>query len=101
MKLGLPCLLVMPVLLGPLAPLTGEEKPAKEATYYPLAGGTKWVYKVSVGGNTAKVVIRVAKEEKVGDVLCCRLDAVPEDAQKAVTELVAKQAHGVHRATGP
>jgi len=92
MKLGLPCLLVMPVLLGSLAHLTGAENPAKEATYYPLTVGTKWVYKTSTAGNTNRVVIRVVKEEKVGDVLCFRLEAASGDGEKPVTEHVAKRA---------
>src|SRR5207245_7412304 len=92
-------LLVMPVLLGSLAPLTGAENPAKEATYYPLAVGTKWVYKTSTAGNTNRVVIRVVKEEKVGDVLCFRLEAASGDGEKPVTEHVANRADGMYRYT--
>jgi hypothetical protein len=62
--------------------------------YFPLKVGTKWTYKVE--GKDARFVITAAGEEKVGDVVCVKLEAKLMD-QVAATEHVAAQKDGIYR----
>jgi hypothetical protein len=73
--------------------LLAEDKPG-ESPYYPLRTGTTWHYKV--GDN--KLVIRVAKQEKVGDVPCALLEA-SRDGKVVGSEHLAVTADGVYRHT--
>ena len=63
--------------------------------YYPLANGTTWHYKIRDG---SKFVMKVAEQEKVGDVLCARVDLITDAAKKEpVSEHLAVTADGVFR----
>lgn len=63
----------------------------QKSQYSPLEIGNTWHYKV---GNK-KVVVRVAAHEKVGDVLCARLESTLDGKTKV--EHVAVQADGIYR----
>src|SRR5688500_12515474 len=50
---------------------------ADDADYYPLKVGTRWTYRVA--GQGAKLVVTAAREEKVGDQACVRLEGKLRD----------------------
>jgi len=70
-----------------------------EATpYYPLAVGTTWTYRDADAPGAAKVVVKVAKYEKVGEVLCARVETL-KDGKATGYEHVAVTKDGVYRHT--
>lgn len=71
----------------------GEEK---DTSYYPLKVGTRWIYKAA---NGQKTVIRVTKEEKIGEVMCSKLEATVNGALVA-SEHLAAQKDGIFRYAG-
>jgi hypothetical protein len=73
--------------------LTAADAPG-ESPYCPLGVGTTWHYKVGDG----KVVIRVVRHEKVGDVPCAFLEA-RRDGKVVGSEHLAVTADGVYRHT--
>ena len=62
--------------------------------YYPLKVGMKWTYKLGEQDN--RFVVTVAAEEKVGEVVCVKLEAKLKD-QIVGTEHVAFQKDGFYR----
>ena len=85
------------VLLCLLSPVFGQE-PTKDSPYYPLKVGNKWTYRFT-SGSSGTVDVRVAKLEKVGDVMCALLEAKAGSDGTPTTEHVAVQADGVYRYT--
>jgi hypothetical protein len=63
-----------------------------ETPYYPLQVGTTWHYKAGDG----KFTIRVTRHEKVGDVLCARLEAT-RDGKVIAWQHLSVTADGVYR----
>jgi hypothetical protein len=85
------------VVVGLVAGLVGfapAPKKVQSADYYPLEVGTTWTYQV--GGQT--MTSTVAKHEKVGDVLCARVEASLAGMVVA-TEHVSVDKDGVYRHT--
>src|SRR5262245_12534285 len=82
--LVLACLLCLP------APLAAQGK-LPDVPLFPLKVGTRWQYRC--GKDT--IVVRVAAHEKVGDVLCARLEATGGDRKS--TEHLAVRPDGVYR----
>jgi hypothetical protein len=91
MKRLLSTLLVGPVLLC-LAVVTSAQDKMPETPYYPLQVGTTWHYKV----NGSPFRWRVSKHEKVGDVLCARVEMTVGDRVVGWQHL-AITADGVYR----
>jgi len=76
------------------------EKPI-ETPYYPLQAGTVWQYRITAKKDKDQVLVarfslKVASLEKVGDVLCARVEKVSEGRADAF-EHVAVAADGVYR----
>jgi hypothetical protein len=91
MKRLVHALLVGPLLLVAAAALSAQDKLA-ETPYYPLQVGTTWHYK----SGDRKFTIRVVKHEKVGGVLCARLEVV-RDGKVVASEHLAVTDEGVYR----
>jgi hypothetical protein len=66
----------------------------KSSEYYPLKVGTTWTYKA----NGQAITVKVAKHEKVGDVMCARLET-STGGKVVATEHIAVQKDGVYRYT--
>jgi hypothetical protein len=79
------------VLLLVAGEVSAQEKLA-ETPYYPLQVGNTWRYKI--GEN--KFRLRVTRHEKVGDVLCARVEMMRNDKVVA-TEHFAVTSDGVYR----
>jgi hypothetical protein len=92
MKLQLVPLLVAAVVLGGAPAVRAQDKP-KDSPYFPLKLNSTWDYKV---GDT-KLQVRVAKYEKVGDVMCALLETLNKEGKPVVTEHVAATDDGVYR----
>ncbi len=88
--------LISMLLLCPLLLLTGGILPAQDkivpTPYYPLPVGATWHYR----SGESKFTIRVSKHEKVGDVLCARLE-VTRDGKVIAWQHLAATADGVYR----
>ncbi len=87
-----------PVLFACLVPLIAAGNlPAQDATklvetpYYPLQVGTTWHYK----SGDAAFTIRVARHEKVGEVLCACLE-VNRDGKVVAWQHLRATADGVY-----
>jgi hypothetical protein len=92
LPLTLACFLVFSLAIPP-AP--GHDKDAAAelgSPYYPLKVGTQWHYRV---GST-HVVMRVAKHEKVGDVMCALIET-SVDGKQIATEHISAGADGIFR----
>lgn len=87
------CTLALAALLAGAG--LGQE-PSKDKSYYPLQVGNQWTYKSSSGHQ---VVVRVTKEEKIGDVPCARLETSVEGKAQSSEHLAAKP-DGVYRYAG-
>ena len=85
-----PALLIAGVWLVPAA--VAQEK--ENEKNYPLKLGTKWTYKIS--GNASKLLLKAAKEEKVGDENCVLLEGTL-DGNVVEREWQALKADGVYR----
>jgi len=88
----------VPLLFACLVPLVAATVlPAQDTTklaetpYYPLQVGTTWHYK----SGDAAFTIRVARHEKVGDVLCARLE-VNRDGKVVAWQHLRVTADGVY-----
>ncbi len=69
--------------------------PAPKVPYYPLSIGTTWTYKTGEGNH---FVMKVTKEEKVGDVPCMRIDLLEGKPLKEVGhEMISVTSDGVYR----
>jgi len=79
-------------LVTAAAPLARAADDAKDSPYYPLKVGTTWTYKV----GDDRIVIKVAKTEKVGDEMTALLEAT-NAAKAKLTENVAAKGDGVYR----
>lgn len=75
-----------------LSPHVRAQNKLAETEYYPLRVGTTWHYKSGDG----KIIVRVVKHEKVGDVLCARLETT-RDGKVVGTEHLAVTDEGVYR----
>lgn len=64
----------------------------RETAYYPLKVGTAWHYRA----GESKFTIRVARHEKVGDVLCALLETI-RDGKVVGSEHLAVTGDGVYR----
>ena len=82
----LSCLLLALPLLVEVSAVRGQEK-LEESPYYPLQVGNTWHYRA--GDN--KFIIRVAKHEKVGDVLCARVEIVVEGKVTSFEHVAARK----------
>ena len=69
-----------------------------ETPYFPLRVGTTWTYRDADAPTAAKVVVKVAGHEKVGDVVCARLETL-RDGKATGYEHVAVTKDGVYRHT--
>lgn len=74
---------------------TGK-KVAKAANYYPLQFGNQWNFRLEAGGNSASVVSKIAKIEKIDDVPLARLEATIKDKVVA-TEHLRQTDEGIFR----
>lgn len=72
------------------SPLAAQEK-IQESPYYPFAIGTAWHYR----GGENRVVARVVKHEKIGDVLCAVVETKVGDA--SATEHIGLTKEGIAR----
>jgi hypothetical protein len=89
------CTLALAVFLAPTG--LGQDKGEdKDTSYYPLKVGNQWIYKAA---NGQKVVIRVAKEDKIGEVPCVKLESVTNGAVVKSEHLAAKK-DGIYRYAG-
>jgi hypothetical protein len=62
-----------------LVPARAEDK-ITESAYYPLKVGSTWTYKIAdAPAGTPSVVMKITKHEKVGDVMCARLETFVND----------------------
>jgi hypothetical protein len=68
----------------------------KDKSYYPLKVGNQWTYKLPAG---QEIVVKVAKEEKVDDAMCVKLESLVNGMVVASEHLAAK-ADGIYRYTG-
>jgi hypothetical protein len=83
-------------LAGFLARAGLSQDGTKDKSYYPLRVGLQWTYAAADGPKT---VVRVTKEEKIGDVPCARVEKLVNG--KAVShEHLAAQKDGVYRYAG-
>lgn len=88
-----PCLVLL-VFLVRFA--TSQEK-ALETPYYPLQVGNTWHYRITdARGGEGKFSLKVVGTEKVGDVLCARLEMTSE-SKAASFEHLATTTDGVYR----
>lgn len=92
MNLRLISLVVVLVLLAGNASLTGQET-IKDSEYYPLKVGSKWTY---VAGGEKKITVTVAKHEKLGEVMCARLETAV-DGKVVGAEHIALGKDGLFR----
>lgn len=78
----------------------GGAQEIKQSPYYPLAIGTTWKYKFSVVGGTFTLELeaRVAKHEKVGDLMCGLVET-SRDGKVSATEHVGVGDDAVYRAS--
>jgi hypothetical protein len=88
-------LLVAAALTALAAPARAGDAP-EETPYYPLKVGTTWTYRDADAPGAAKIVVKVARQEKVGDVLCARVET-HKDGKAAGYEHVAVAKDGVYR----
>lgn len=87
------CLLTL-LLLGIAPGQRAVGQPSQATTtspYYPLKIGNTWHYRA----GTQKIVVRVAAQEKVGDVLCARVEATDKGTTRL--EFIGVQADGLYR----
>jgi len=89
----LACSLFVGSLLFVLAANLPAQDPSKltRTPYYPLQVGTIWHYK----SGDAKFTIRVVRHEKVGEVLCARLE-VNRDGKVVASQHLTVTADGVY-----
>jgi hypothetical protein len=81
------------LLALPLALAAGRaQDKMTESSWYPLRVGTKWHYK----SGDKKFLMQVAGHEKVGDVLCARVEMV-KDGKVTAVEHIAVTGDGVVR----
>lgn len=82
------------------APCAAAPKPTAP-DYYPLKPGTKWHYRVTVGGRTGAVACRIAKVETIDGQPLARLETVVGEKSVA-SEHLRTDAKGIyrHRANG-
>ena len=82
------------LLLAAVAlPASGADK-APGSDYYPLKIGTQWTYQI----GPVEVTMRVAKHEKVGDVMCGVVES-SVDGKVVATEHISAGENGVFRHT--
>jgi hypothetical protein len=91
MKWLLTTLLAAAVLSAAAAQPPGAEA-VKQTPYLPLQVGNTWTYRL----GEQKVVLKVAKYEKVGDVTCARVEMLVEGMPKSY-EMVGVTDDGVYR----
>jgi hypothetical protein len=88
-------LLVVCLALGTLSLLaTGSapgQGPVPPSPYYPLQVGNTWHYQA----GSQKMVVKVAAHEKVGEVLCARVEATQEGSKSV--EFISMQTDGLFR----
>jgi hypothetical protein len=82
--------LVLPLCLAVTAGRAEDKVP--ETPWYPLGKGTTWSYRAGDG----KFQMRVAGHEKVGDVLCARVE-MSKDGKVSAVEHIGVTADGVYR----
>lgn len=89
--------LIMKLGIVPLAGLLlflnlagAADDKVKDSTYFPLKIGTKRHYRV----GATKLILQVAKHEKVGDVMCALIETL-KDGNIVTTEHVAVKDDGV------
>jgi hypothetical protein len=88
--------LLAAVALAALAAAARADDGPGETPYYPLKVGTTWTYRDADAPAAAKVVVKVVKHEKVGDVPCARVET--HSGGKATGfEHVAVTGDGVYR----
>jgi hypothetical protein len=84
------------VSLAALAAAARADDGPDETPYYPLKVGTTWTYRDADAPGAAKVVVKVVKHEKVGDVLCARVET-HSGGKASGFEHVAVTKDGVYR----
>lgn len=76
---------------------TLAEDKASGPDYYPLKVGTKWTYRVQVGGGQpGQVINQIAKLEKIDDQQLARQETVVQ-GNVAATEHLSSSAKGIYR----
>jgi hypothetical protein len=85
-------LLVFLLLVG-----TAQSQPSEADTdYYPLKVGTKWFYQVKTGNMDDKIILQVAKKEKIDEKELFRLETV-KDGNVLANEHLSSSSKGVFR----
>jgi hypothetical protein len=88
-----------PLLLVLAPSLTAQEKDKMaETPWYPLQVGNTWTYKLTTDAKAAdaKMTVKVARLEKVGNKLCARLDTLI-DGKVMEFEHLAVEPDGIYR----
>jgi hypothetical protein len=80
---SLACAALAGPLLLALAGAARAQDKMETTPYYPLAVGTTWEYRV--GDN--KFTLKVTKHEKVGNVLCARVEYLVKDKDKGAEKV--------------
>ena len=93
MKGNRAAVLVGVFVLGGFTCLHGQEG-MTETPYYPLKVNTRWDYQVK--GQNTTITMKVAKHEKVGDVMCAVIETIVNNNVVA-TEHVRADKEGVKR----
>jgi hypothetical protein len=73
-----------------------DAKKVKAPNYYPLQVGNQWDFRVEVMGNSASAVSKIAKIEKIDDVLLARLEATV-NGKIVATEHLRQTDQGIFR----
>jgi hypothetical protein len=79
--------------LATVSGLRAQDAKMLESSWYPLEVGTTWTYDTS---DKTSFTIKVAKHEKVGNVLCARLEMSGE-GRLAAFEHIAVEKDGIYR----
>src|SRR5262245_20280543 len=77
----------------------GGEDAVQDSPYYPLAVGNKWTYKV-VNVPDRTVTMKVVRLEKVGKVMCAKIESTSPDGKVVTSEYLAATEDGVYRHGG-
>jgi hypothetical protein len=81
------------LFLAAAAGLCAQDTKMLESAWYPLEVGTAWTYKTS---DMTTFTVKVTKHEKVGNVLCARLEMSGEGRVSAF-EHIAVASDGIYR----
>jgi hypothetical protein len=81
------------ILAAPLSSVRADDKVVGESPYYPLKIGNTWTYN---GPGNTKLINKVVAHEKVGDMMCARVETQINGETKAF-EHIGITADGIYR----